>query len=49
MCASERVRACVCARACVCETSYITKLKEAQPHDYLRNGDRLHTKAAIFF
>ena len=46
MCAYVRayVRVCVFAFmrifVCVhvCETSYIPKLKEAQPHDYFRNG-----------
>ena len=45
---------CLCVRACVrllarlYETSYIPKLEEAQPHEFLRNGDRLLTQAAIF-
>ena len=36
---------CLCVRACVrllarlYETSYIQKLEEAQPHEFLRNGD----------
>ena len=36
--------ASVCVRACVCETSYIPKLKEALPYEYLRNWDRLHKR-----
>ena len=47
VCASAR--ACECERVHVCETSYIPKLKYTLSHEYLRNWDRLHTKAAIFF
>ena len=47
-CVCVRVRACVRLLARLCETSYIPKLKAAQPHECLRNGDRLPTKAALF-
>ena len=48
-CVGVRACACECERVRVCETSYILKLKEALPHEYLRNWDRLHTKASFFF